>query len=469
MRARGIIAALLLGLTAVGGGALGAEDAPQIKLSDWRLARFRYGQGDKIPKKVEAHITVTNTAKKNLEGLKSRLTYYASTGEKVKDTSWQFALVIPAGKSKTFKYVAGLVPAFEAYELRIEYTLEGRKCKYLYRSPDPLSLPKLWSDKPIPGTSRLVIVGREVFPDPRTRRPKLYLRVKNLGEKPATGAAVTLEFLGKGKKVLYTFERKLGNGTVAGGKEKTFNFLVDKVVGGYAGYRVRLKAAKISNEESLSGGVFSDRPELEIAHFKFTRKSDGSLYITAKIRNGRKKAVTNPTVVINLTDKSEPPKAVKQVPFEVTGTLKPGDVRAFALSVPKCPSFGSFSYEIEFSERSKEVAFKPITAKVPPGKVAAVRIDVRKGPAGELQFVARVVSRAPYDVTAVKLLVNLMGGPGGKTITRCAGGIDKLAKGKSAVIIAEVIKPPKFTNFSYRVVYTEPTPPKFKLPDRKKR
>ncbi len=469
MRVRGVTIALLLGLTSVVGEAFGAEDVPQIKLSGWKLERFRYGQGDKIPKKVEAHITVTNAAGKNMEGIKSRLTYYASTGEKVKETGWQFATVIRAGGSKEFAYIEGLVPAFEAYEFRIAYTLEGKKCEHLYRSPDPLSLPKLWSDKPVPGTSRLVLVGREVSLDARTRRPKLYVRVKNLGEKPATGAAVILEFLGKDKRVLYTFERKLGNGTVAGGKEKTFNFPVDRVVNGYAGYRVRLKAAKISDEAALSGGVFSERPELEIAHFTFTRKSDGSLYITAKIRNGRDKPVTNPTVVINLTDKSAPPKAVKQVPFEVTGTLKPGEIRAFALTVPKCPPFGAFSYEIEFSERSKDVVFKPIIAKVPPGKVAAARIDVRKGDDGGLRFVARVVSRAPYDVTKVKLLVNLMGGPGGKVVARCAGGIDKLGKGKSAVIVAEAIKPPKFSNFNYRVVYTEPTPPELKLPDRKER
>ncbi len=468
MRGRALSVALLAGLVCVG-AAGGAEDAPQIKFSGWKLQRFRYGQGDKIPKKVEAEITVTNTAKKNIEGIKSRLTYYSSTGEKVKDTSWQFAMVIPAGKSKTFKYAEGLVPAFEAYELCIQYTLEGKLHKHTYRSPDPLSLPKLWSEKPIPGVSKLVLVGREVFPDPRTRRPKLYVRVKNLGEKPATGAAVVLELLGQNQRVLYTFDRKLGNGTIAGGTEKSFNFLVDKAVGGYAGYRVRLKAAKISDEEALSGGVFSNKPELEIAHFKFTRKPDGGVYITAQIRNGRKDAVTDPTVVIQLTDKSEPPKIVKKVPFEISGTLSSGEKKAFALTVPKCPPFGSYSYEIEFSERSQEIVFKPIIAKVAQGKVGATRVDIRKGSKGELLFVARVVNRASHDVTAVKLIVNLMGGPGGESVAKCAGGVDKLPKGGSVTVIAELAKPPQFTNFNYRVMCTEPEPPKFKIPDRKTR
>jgi hypothetical protein len=459
------LAALLLatGLAAAG------ENGPQIKLSDWKLARFRYGQGDKIPKKVEAEIKITNTGKQNLEGVKSRLVYYASTGEKVKETQWQFALVIAAGKGKLFKYVEGLVPAFEAYELHLHCTLGGKKHKLVYRSPDPLSLPKLWSDKPIPGTSRLVIMGREVFPDKRTRRPKLYLRVKNLGEKTATGAAVVVEFLGKNGRIIYTFEKKLGDGTVAGGKEKTYNYVVDRAVGGYGGYRVRLKAAAISDEEALSGGLFSDKPELEIAHFKFTRKSDKSLYIVAKIRNGRPKAVTSPTVVILLTDKSEPPKIIKKVPFEVTGRLKPGEIKPFAVTVPRCPSFGSFSYEIEFAERGKEVVFKPITAKVAPGKVGAERIEITKGPGGELRFIARIRSRAPYDVTAVKITFNLMGGPGGKVVKRCAGGVDKLAKGKTVRVVAELARPPKFTNFNYRVTYEEPKKPKFKLPDRKER
>jgi len=463
------LAAVLPVLLITSIAARGAEDAPQIKLSGWKLQRFRYGQGDKIPKKVEAQITVTNLAKKNIGGIKTRLTYYASTGEKVKETGWQFALVIAAGRSRTFKYVEGLVPAFEAYELRIEYTLEGKRCKHTYRSPDPLSLPKLWSDKPLPGVSKLVLLGREVLQDPRTRRPKLYVRVRNFGEKPATKAAVVLEFLGKDQRVLCSFERKLGSGTIAGGKERAFNFVLDRAVRGYAGYRVRLKAARISDEEALSGGTFSNRPELEIAHFKFTRKPDGSLRIAARIRNGRKEAVTDPTVVIQLTDKSEPPKVVKKVPFEISGTLKSGQEKAFALTVPKCPPFGSYAYEIEFSERSREVVFKPITAKIAPGKVGATRIDVRKGPGGELRFVARVVNRTSHDVTAVRLIVNLMGGPGGRQVARCAGGRDKLARGRSTTIVAELVKPPEFTTFNYRVMCTEPKPPGAKIPDRKKR
>jgi len=449
-----------------GAAARAAEEAPPVKLSGWKLERFRYGRGDKIPKKVEAEIKVANTGKKTLSQVKSRLIYYASTGEKVKETGWQFATVIAAGRTHTFRYVEGLVPAFEAYELRLHYMIDREKYKLVYRSPDPFSLPVPWSDKPVKGVSRLVLLGREVSLDPRTRQPRLYVRVKNLGEKPATGAAVILEFLGKGSKVIHKVEKRLGTGTIAGGRERSFNFLIAARVRGYSGYRVRLTAAKATDEEALSGGSFSDRPELEIAEFKFSRKPDKSLYIVAKIRNGRPEPVTGPTVVIQLTDKSTPPKVVKKVPFEVTGRLKPGEIRPFAVTVPDCPSFGAFSYEIEFAERT-EVVFKPVTAEVERGKVGPTRIEVKKGPRGELVFVARVLSRAPHDVTALKITFNLYAGARGKVVGRCAGGVDKLAPGKSVRVVAELVKPPKFSNFNYKVTYKEPTPPEKGLPDRK--
>lgn len=459
-----LAALALLGLL---GAAARAAEEPPVKLSGWKLERFRYGRGDKIPKKVEAEIKITNTGKKTLSQVQSRLIYYASTGEKVKETSWQFATIIAAGRTRTFRYVEGLVPAFEAYELHLHYMIDREKYKLLYRSPDPFSLPTPWSDKPIKGVSRLVLLGREVSLDPRTRQPRLYVRVKNLGEKPATGAAVILEFLGKDSKVIHKVEKRLGTGTIAGGgREQSFNFLIAARVRGYSGYRVRLTAAKATDEEALSGGSFSARPELEIAEFKFSRKPDKSLYIVAKIRNGRPEPVTGATVVIQLTDKSTPPKVVKKVPFDITGRLKPGEIRPFAVTVPDCPSFGAFSYEIEFAERT-EVVFKPVTAKVAPGKVGPTRIEVKKGPKGELIFVARVLSRAPHDVTAVKITFNLYGGARGKVVGRCAGGADKLAPGKSVEVTAELVKPPKFSNFNYKVTYKEPTPPKHKLPDRK--
>ncbi len=462
-----LIALLALLVAAVAAARAGEDGAPPIKLSDWKLARFRYGQGDKTPKKVEAEITVTNTGKENLGRVQSRLIYYASTGENVKETRWQFALVIPAGQKHTFKYVEGFVPAFEAYELQIQYTLDGKQQKHVYRSPDPQSLPELWSDEPVKGVSRLVIVGREVTQDPRTRRPKVYLRVKNLGEKPSTGSKVVVEFLGENARVVYTFEKKLGDGVVAGGAEKTYNYVVPKAIGGYAGCRVKLKADTVSDEDALSGGVFSDAREIELAHFKFTRKPDRSVYIVAKIRNGRKEAVTSPTAIIKLTDKSSPPKTVKQVPFEVTGRLEPGEVREFAVNVPECPSFGGFSYEIEYAERT-EPTFKPVTAEVAPGKVGVSRVEIGKGPKGELRFTATVLSRAPHDVTEIRVIFTLLGGPRAGEVGRLAGGADKLAAGKSTRVVAELVKPPKFSNFTFKINYREPTEPKKVLRDRKK-
>jgi hypothetical protein len=428
---RTVLTGALVSLVLAAAAARAGEDgAPPIKLSDWKLARFRYGQGDKTPKKVEAELTVTNTGKESLSRVQSRLLYYASTGEKVKETRWQFALVLPAGRAHTFKYVEGFVPAFEAYELQIQYTVDGKQQKHVYRSPDPQSLPELWSDEPLKGVSRLVIVGREVTQDMRTRRPKLYL-------------------------------------LVPGGAEKTYNYAIPKAIGGYSGYQVKLKEDKISDEEALSGGVFSDAEEIELAHFKFTRKPDRSVYIVAKIRNGRKEAVTSPTAIIKLTDKSSPPKTVKQVPFEVTGRLEPGEVREFAVNVPNCPSFGGFAYEIEYAERTEPV-FKPITAQVAPGKVGVSRVEIGEGPEGQLRFTATVLSRAPHDVTEVKVIFTLLGGPKAGEVGRLAGGADSLAAGKSTKVVAELMKPPKFSNFTFKINYREPKEPKKVLRDRKK-
>lgn len=451
---------LLLGTLAaaalLGAAARAGEEVPPVKLSDWRLERFRYGQGDKIPKKVVARITAANTGKEPLRGLRARLVYYASTGEKVKETSPQFAMVLPAGGSHPFKFEEGLVPAFEAYEFHLECSVGGEKKKWVWRSPDPFQLPTLWSNEPVKGISRLVLLGREVSPDPRTRLPVLYIRVRNLGEKPAERAAVVLEFVDAKDKVIQKYEQRLGNGTIPGGAEKSYRYTLAKRIAGYKGYRVRLSSAEPSSEEALSGGSFTDKPDLELAEFKFTRKTDGGLHIVAKVRNGRKDPVKDPTAVIILAGKSG--KQVKRVPFEITGRLAPGRIKAFALTVPDCPSFGAFSYEIEYSERTAPV-FKPVTAQVESGKAGVARIEVKEGENGELRFLARVLSRAPHDVTELKVTVSLMGGPRGEVVGRCAGGLDKLAAGKSATVTAELARPPKFSNFTYNVTYKEPTPP----------
>ena len=436
----------------------GEDGEPPLKLSDWQLERSRYGQGDKIPKKVEAKITVTNTGKESMGKVRSQLLYYASTGEKVKETTWQFAVVIAPGRSHTFTYVEGLVPAFEGYEMLFRCEVGGQDFSWTFRSPDPMSLPTFWNDKPIKGTSRLMIVGREVIQDSRTKGHKLYLRVRNLGDQPAAGAAVTVEFLDQKGGVAAKWDKKLGDGTVAGGLEQTFEYPIDIQVPGHAAYRVKLSAAQKSDEEMLAGGEFTKSTEIELAHFKFARRPGGILEISAEVRNGKQTPVPSPTVVLQLIDKSTPPKTVKRVPFEVPGPLAPGAIRPVTVSVPDCPPFSGYSYEVEYSEKT-EPTFKPVAAEVAAGKAGVSRVEISSGPGGELVLTATVQNRAAYEVAELKVEFQLLGGPGGEVVGRCAGGLDKLAAGATGTLRAELAKPPKFANFTWKVNYREPTPP----------
>jgi hypothetical protein len=302
-------------------------------------------------------------------------------------------------------------------------------------------------------------MGRQVSQDSRTKQHKLYLRVKNLGDQPATSCAVTVEFLDQRGGVVAKWDRKIGDGTVAGGLEQTFEYPITVQVPGHAAYRVKLSVAQKSDEELLSGGEFTSAEEIELAHFKFARKPPNrTLEITAEVRNGKKTPVPNPTVVLLLTDKSTPPKVVKRVPLEITGTLKPGEKRPVQLSVPDVPAFGGYSYEVEYAEKT-ETTFKPVSAQVAAGKAGVARVDISRGPAGELVFTATVQNRAPHEVTELKVEFQLMGGPGGEIVGRCAGGLDKLAAGATSRLKAELAKPPKFANFTWKVNYREPTPP----------
>jgi hypothetical protein len=220
--------------------------------------------------------------------------------------------------------------------------------------------------------------------------------------------------------------------------------------------RVKLSAAKLSDEESLSGGKFSDRAEVEVAEVSFKRTKPTELAIAAKIRNGLKKPVDNPTVVWVFSDKD---KEIKRVAGQVPGKLAPGEIKAFALAIPDCPAFGAFSYEIEYQE-SKEPVFRPVEAEVVEGKAGVTKVELARDPDGTLKFTATVKNRAGHEVTAVNVVFKLVGGPEGKVVGQCAGGLDKLPAGTAATVNAEFLKPPQFANYTYHLTYSEPTPAK---------
>jgi hypothetical protein len=458
--------ALLLsfGFAPDAGRLLAAEEEaePEITLSDWNLKRFRFGRGDKIPKKVIAEIKVTNTGQKPMTNVVSQLHYYDSFGEKVKATSLRKVAAIAAkGGWQIFKHVDGFVPAFEAYELHLKYKIGDKDYSPVYRSPDPLSLPKLWSDKPIPGISQVVVVGRDVTQRGRNRKLALYLKVKNLGAKNSKGTKVTVEFFDAAGKIIKSWQNALGNGVIAGGKTVEFNMPITIQLKGYKGYRVKVSSERSPGEGSLPAGEFSDAQEIELAHFKFNRtKKKGELYIQMKVRNGLKTPVKNPNFVINLTGKKG---KVKDVPFEVPGTLAPGAQLKFAVSVPDCPSFDGYGYSVSYSKGP--TAPPPTTkAKVAPGRVGVDSVTVSKGPDGELRFEARVLSRAPFAVTGVRVIITLLGGSEGKEVGKCAGGLDKLKAGGRATVKAELLKPPAYSKYTYRIKYNEPKPAKSEQP-----
>jgi hypothetical protein len=446
---------LLLLLLTPAAPAAGGEQ-PVVTLSDWKLERFRYGQGDKIPKKVEAHITVTNKADRQIRDLRSKLTYLDSTGETVKETTMQFAAFLDPGKGHVFHFVDGFVPAFEAYEMLLEYQIEGKKHNFLYRSPDPTSLPVLWDNEPVKGAARLVILGREVSGDAKGGH-KLYLRLRNLGDRDATGTKVIVEFRTENGREIGTWKKGLDDGIVPAGKEKVYRLPIDLKVGAYHSYVVRLDTPTQDEETLLAGGSFTNAEEIELAEFKFTRLAARELSLEAKVRNGTKKQVAGPEVVIRLTDKATPPKVLKEIPFEVPGALAPGEIRPVALRVPDCPPFGGYSYEVSYAERTAPV-FAPVTAEVAPGQVGVVQVDLERLPDGTLRFTAKVLSRSPHDVTDVQVIFNLLGGPGGGQVGRCAGGLGRLPAGATSTVIGELTRPPQFASFNFKISYTEPKP-----------
>jgi hypothetical protein len=434
-----------------------AEDDPPIAFSDWKIERLRYDT-DKTPKVVKAEMKITNTGKASLTDIKSRMVFLEATGAVAKETPWVFEMSLGAGAGKVFTYREGLVPAFEGYELEMICKLDGKEQRWTWRSPDPTELPQLKNTKPIPGISRLVILGRESRRNNQNSQVSVFCRVKNEGEKDALRSQLTFEFLDDNGKILATHEQVLGDGgTVPGGKELVLNINIPTAIPIYNAMRVKLSSAKVSDEEALSGGKFSDRAEVEVAEVAFTRPKPAELAITAKIRNGLKKPVDKPTIVWAFTDKD---KEVKRVSGQIPLRIEPGEVKAFALTIPDCPAFGAFTYEVEYQETT-EATFQPVEAEVAEGKAGVTKIELNKAPDGTLKFKAAVRSRAPHEVTAFSVVFKLVGGADGKVVVgQCAGGLDRLAPGATATVEAELAKPPKFANYTYHVTYSEPTPPK---------
>lgn len=433
-----------------------AEDGePPIAFSDWKIERFRYDE-NKIPKAVKAEIKMTNTGKEDLTEFKTRIVYYTAAGEMVRETTWQFAMNLAAGKSLVFKYHEGMVPAFEAYELIVGCKMAGKEQKWVWRSSDPGDPPGYRPDKPVAGCSRLVILGREATRDSKTGQARFFCRIKNEGELPAERTAVTVDFLDDKGKVVASHELPVGEGgTVPGGKEVTVNATIPKAVPIYQTCRARLTASKAAGEESLSGGKFTNAAEVEVAEVVFKRPKPPELSVEGKIRNGHKKAVENPAVTWIFTDGG---KEVRRFVYRMEGRLDPAEIRPIKLTVPDCPSFGAYSYEVDFAEARAE-SFPPVIAQVAEGKAGVERIEVTKGEGGALKFTAALRSRAPHEVSAFKVTFLLLGKNKSK-VGECTATLEKLAAGATATLTAEMGNPPPFANYTYNATYTEPTPPK---------
>lgn len=460
-RLKSLLAAAALALAAL--PAFAADDEAPISFSDWKIERFRYDV-DKSPKVVRAELKITNTGKAALTEVKSRMLYFTATGEKVKETQWLPAATLGPGEGKVFVYKESFVPAFEGYELEMTCKLDGKEQKWTWASPDPTELPQPKSTKPLSGVAKLVIIGRESTPETGTGYVKVFCRFKNVGEKAAEKVSLTAEFLDDKGKVLLTHDQPVSaDGAVPGGKEMTLNFTIAKKVPAYHAMRVRLTMAQPSNEDSLSGGKFSDRKELEVAEISMKRTKPNEVVITAKIRNGLAKAVSDPTVVWSLTDKD---KEVKRAAGPVPGKLAPGEVKTFTLTVAECPAFTGFGYEIEFQSApagdgaANNGGFSPTTNEVAEGQVGVARVEPSFDADGTLKLKATVTNRTANEVSTVNVVFKLLGGAEGQAVGQCAGGVDRLAAGASATFTAELAKPPKFATYTFNLTCATPLPPK---------
>ncbi len=328
----------MMGLLLILSGICCEQEVKAPEFTKWEFARERIGH------KVIVDGEMWNRTGAELTDVKLTAIYYDGNRELRRSKTVRVAKVADKGKAAV-NLEADNVPNFTRYELYVEYGATTR----LYVGDEKAPMPSLKKAAPAALT---LISTKDALPKSFPGDVVVTLAVRNDGGNEAYEPTAVLSFKVRGEQKLV---HVLLDRQIAAGSEDTFEVTVP----GLEAYtNLESRVTFLSSEAGKFGEAPADAKEVAIRNLRIVRLVDGTGRVTGSVKNGIAVTVGDvaATFQIGKTD----------VPWTLSGTLNPGEVRAFEFYLPDCPSFeGGGGYDIKFKESKPDPApfAKPASAK----------------------------------------------------------------------------------------------------------
>jgi hypothetical protein len=307
-------------------GVVFGQDIKAPEFTKYEFIRERIGH------KVIVEGTMLNRTGADLADVKLTTIYYDGSRELRRSKTVKLPKVAMGAKAD-FTIETEQVPNITKYELYVEYGTTT----HLYMGDEKAPMPALKKAAP---PSLTLVSSKDARPASFPGDVVLTVTVKNDGGNEAEEPTVvaTFKVRGESQVVRIRLDR-----AVAAGSEDTFEVVLPGM-DTYSGYEAR------ATFMAIDGPRPSDPPagakELVVRSLRMVRLADGSGRISGSFKNGL--AVTVGEVAATIyVGKTE-------VPYALSGTLTPGEIRPFEFYLSPCPSFeGGGGYDVAFKEAAK--------------------------------------------------------------------------------------------------------------------
>jgi hypothetical protein len=462
---------------------LQASDEPPAPFAakGWSVDRVRKDiHGSNL---VTAHFTLKNISGADMSNLEISIDY-RDMGESSAKTDIDHTARLKAGEEIEKAIAKYYVSEFTDYLITIAYQQGGKKYTAMLSGDSPIASPEPYSDTPIPGTSRVKLIGQSLTIE-RAWATGLEAVIRNFGELPANGVQIEVTFLKEYNKrpvVLGTELMDFNKGIVPGGQTVKGAVAFAKPYNNYDDYKVRIVLKDIPAEQLLSGQAFTNHADVEAAKWKFERSNKGKdVKISGQIRNGLKETISDVKMSVLLTvntpvpgSHKKPPETkaeVKTVVLTIPGTFKTGDTADFSTDLKDLLRIDELNTTFEFSMGE---APAPATPPAPPGttdtppaaaenpagtpasssEVEVIPGNIVGADDGSVKIEAKVRNGTKDDVKGLKITF---------TFTLADGGSKKadvplngtLRAGKTANIKLALPGIGAFTKYSFSIAYGE--------------
>jgi len=325
------LAALVFLLAAT---AVPAEEIP-LSFSEFSIARTRW------EKKVFADSVVKNTGTGDVTGFNAVMVAFDNDREVGRSRPVSVDVLAP-GAEQRVSFEIAKCPFFTGYIIEATWFAGGTERKGRFLGRDLFNPPAAERSGPIPGTPWIEVFGAKT--ERQGKDVSVSLTARNAGEIPATLARIRFKF--------YNADQVLVREAACEFRE-TFAYATEvplkTVVRGVPDFAF-LRADIVESgatERNLAEGEFSGEAEVEAAGFRFEDRADGAIRVSGRVRNGKRVAVRNVVIRIQLFQGGTQIREILATP---PGVLAPEQTAPFASVMKSPPEFDDYRYVTSYEE-----------------------------------------------------------------------------------------------------------------------